>query len=249
MTSTHSLILFLAGGLAGFIDSIAGGGGLITVPTVALFLGMGPETIGTNKIAGTISALVALTVYSLQGHMNWKKGWKFTLCIVVGSYLGSTLNPYLPLSIFKALLLLTCPPLLWIIWKKDLWIEKEKGPLSVKRERFMIPLLGLACGFYDGVWGPGGGTFMFLSLFFVAQLPLFTALAISKLANMLSAGVALLNFSIHGYVHWDVGLWLSTGVVLGSFLGSTLASKKAGRIIRPTLVIVVFLLCGKVLFG
>ncbi len=245
--NAHWILLF-AGTIAGFIDSIAGGGGLITIPTLSLFLTMGPDTIGTNKIAGTISALLALGVYTSKGHMKWREGWLFTFFIGLGSFLGSVLNPYLPLVVFHCLLLLTCPPILWIIWKKELWIQRERSHLKPSKEILKISILGFACGFYDGIWGPGGGTFMFLSLFFIAKLPLFTALAISKLANMTSAGVSLINFARHDYVHWDLGFWLSAGIALGAITGSLTASQKSTTVIRPALVVVVSLLLAKVLF-
>ena len=236
------------GVIAGFIDSIAGGGGLITIPSLSLFLSLGPSTIGTNKIAGTLSALVALIVYSTQGHMKWKSGWLFTVFIGLGSFLGSSVNPWIPTSFFKVFLLISCPILLWILWRKDFWIEQESNHLEWNKNTRGIILSALLCGFYDGVWGPGGGTFMFLSLFFLAKFPLFTALAISKLANFTSAGVSLLNFAHRGFVQWHLGFSLAVGIVIGSLLGSLLATRKASQIIRPILLIVVCLLLSKVLF-
>lgn len=247
MNSYTHLILVASGVLAGFIDSIAGGGGLITIPTLSLFLTLGPHAIGTNKIAGTVSALLALIIYSFKGHMAWKQGWLFTLFIAAGSYFGSSLSPYLPLKVFRGFLIFTCPLILWILWKKDLWIQKEKSHTPTKKVGFYTPILGLSCGFYDGLWGPGGGTFMFLSLFFVAKFPLLTALAMSKLANMTSAGVSLFNFAQQKYVHWDLGLWLTLGISGGALSGSLLASHKSEAIVRPTLVVVTTLLLMKVL--
>lgn len=89
---------------------------------------------------------------------------------------------------------------------------------------------------------------MFLSLFFVAQFPLLTSLAISKLANTTSAGVSLFNFSRQGYVNWKLGTVLSLGILFGALVGSILATRQATRLVRPVLVLVVFLLLAKVLF-
>lgn len=243
-----SIILTLTGLLAGFIDSIAGGGGLITVPALSLFLGLGPLTIGTNKIAGTLSALVALMIYSSKGHMDWRRGWVFTLFIGAGSFLGSSLNPLLPVSIFPIFLAITCPLLLWILWKKDLWISKEAAHTSSSSNPKALVVLGLLCGFYDGLWGPGGGTFMFLSLFFVSRLPLLTSLAISKLANFTSAGVSLYNFARLGHVRWELGIYLSAGIVVGALAGSILATRRAAQIVRPILLIVVFILMIRIFY-
>lgn len=248
MPQFTELFLFFTGLVAGFVDSIAGGGGLITIPSLSLFLGLGSLTIGTNKIAGTLSALVALIIYSLKGHMDWKKGATFTLFVGLGSFLGSLVNPLVPTHWFRVFLFFTCPILLWVLWKKDLWVKAESDHLETPSPRtaWMV-VLALGCGFYDGVWGPGGGTFMFLSLFFVAQFPLLTSLAISKLANTTSAGVSLFNFSRQGYVNWKMGGVLSLGILLGAFLGSHLATRKAKNLVRPLLLIVVLLLLSKVL--
>lgn len=243
------LFLFFTGLVAGFVDSIAGGGGLITIPSLSLFLGLGSLTIGTNKIAGTLSALIALIVYSFKGHMDWKKGATFTFLVGLGSFLGSLVNPLVPPHWFRVFLLFTCPILLWVLWKKDLWVKAESDHLETPAPRtaWMVAL-ALGCGFYDGIWGPGGGTFMFLSLFFVAQFPLLTSLAISKLANTTSAGVSLFNFSRQGYVNWKLGTVLSLGILFGALVGSILATRQATRLVRPVLVLVVFLLLAKVLF-
>ena len=88
---------------------------------------------------------------------------------------------------------------------------------------------------------------MFLSLFFVAQFPLLTSLAISKLANTTSAGVSLFNFSRQGYVNWKMGCVLSIGILIWALLGSHLATRKAKNLVRPLLLIVVLLLLSKVL--
>jgi uncharacterized protein len=250
MSIEPTVFLFFAGLLAGFIDSMAGGGGLITIPSLSLFLAMGPECIGTNKIAATGAALIALLVYSLKGHMQWKQGGVFTLFIGLGALLGSSLTRWVSPAFFQGLLLFTCPVLLWVLWNKDLWVQKETQLDSKEnRRRFFLPVLGLLCGLYDGLWGPGGGTLMFLSLFFVGKLPLFTALAISKLSNTFSALLALLNFIHQGAVRWKLGLSLAAGVSFGALGGSLTVSRFKSQLIRPVLVLVVAMLWLKVLFS
>lgn len=242
------------GALSGFIDSIAGGGGLITLPAFTLALGPGPDAIGTNKIGATVGAAVALWVYYRKGHMDIRKSIVFALWIGAGSLLGSLVSPLLPKWIFTYILLVTCPVILWVVWRKDLWVQKElhehhhRSRLNV---RFLgdlrIILPGLVCGFYDGVWGPGGGTFMFLSLLFFARLPLFTALAASKLANTCSALVALSSYAARGYVHWQEGVFVALGIAGGAFIGANFATKNSAKVIRPVLVVVVGLLVLRLL--
>lgn len=252
----HPILLALAGAAAGFIDSIAGGGGLITLPTLSLAVGPGADAIGTNKIVGTTGALVALLVYLRGGHMQWGKSFAFTACVGLGSALGSLMGRHIPPHVFPWLLAVSCPVILWIVWKKDLWIAKEidEGKAKMSGRARLLQLAdpkifftGVAVGFYDGVWGPGGGTFMFLGLLFVARLPILTALAAAKFANTVSAAVALTSYAAGGYVHWIPGTCVAVGMALGAFFGARLASRSTANIIRPILAVVVMLLLIRLL--
>ena len=250
-----TLALLGAGLVAGFVDSIAGGGGLITLPSLMLVVGAGAQAIGTNKIVGATGALVALCVYARRGHMDLSRSIAFAGWIGVGSLLGSRVSPLLPVAAFPVLLGVTCPVLLWIVWRKDLWLshrEPTAQPPPSGWARLGSPAVvaaGLACGFYDGAWGPGGGTFMFLSLHFFVQLPLVTALAAAKRANRASALVALASYAQGGYVRWSSGVTLAIGVALGALVGARSASVHAQRIVRPGLAVVAVLLLLKILRG
>lgn len=245
----------IMGFIAGTIDSIAGGGGLITLPTLTLLVGPGAHAIGTNKIVGSIGAAMALAVYSRQHKIDWTVCIVFSVWIAAGSTLGGLATPHLPASVFKWLLLITCPLILWIVWRKDLWVAQETAHTQPRksswRALFHLPILasGLAVGFYDGAWGPGGGTFMFLALLFIARMPLFQALAASKFANTCSATAALITYGSQGYVHVVPGLTVATGMAAGAFLGAKFATKRASRIVRPVLAIVVCLLLVKLILS
>jgi uncharacterized protein len=234
------LTLIITGLAAGFIDSIAGGGGLITVPALMLLVGPGAHAIGTNKVAALVAAGVALLVYVRAGHMDWRRAISFTFCVAAGSFCGSLVTPSVPAAAFRWFLAVTCPLVLWILWRKDFWISSPRAAGSA----FGLPILlsGLACGFYDGLWGPGGGTFMFLSLLVFGKVPLLGALAASKLANTASALSSLTGYTLQGYVHWVEGAFLALGIGTGAFFGARTATHRASRIVRPVLTIVVVLL-------
>jgi uncharacterized membrane protein YfcA len=101
---------------------------------------------------------------------------------------------------------------------------------------------GFACGFYDGIAGPGGGTLMFLALLLIAKLPLLQAMATAKVANLASASVALGSFTLSGHVHWDKGVWMALGIGAGAAVGASMAQKRAATYARGALLIVVTLL-------
>jgi uncharacterized membrane protein YfcA len=101
---------------------------------------------------------------------------------------------------------------------------------------------GVLVGFYDGFFGPAGGTFMLLGLLWGVKLPLFEALLLSKLANTLSASVALVSYGIQGYVHVRYGVIMAIGMTAGGYMGAKLASNRAEKVVRPVLALVVVLL-------
>lgn len=234
----YSALIFLAG----FIDSVVGGGGLMTVPALTLLLGPGALAIGTNKILGTAAALTALIIYTRKGHLQIKPAIPFLLGIAGGTVSGASVASVLPVEVFKWLILLICPLLLVLILKKDFFIREIQPSKSPR----ILLFLGLACGFYDGVFGPGGGTFMFLSLYMFGGMSLLVAMTTSKLANTISASFSLATFHFQGNVSWSTGLPLMLFIVGGAFVGSQLAAKNAPRIVRPALIVVVTLLVLRV---
>ena len=265
LTSPEAL-LFLAALIAGFVDSIAGGGGLILLPAISLIVGAGPTAIGTNKLAALAMSLAALAVFTARGHTPWRKSAVFALAAAGGSLAGSRAALLIPQAVFPWLLAVTCPLLLYVVWQKDLWTPRDLQ-VQTDAERDGDPdgafvrlkrnlgadaaaiLGGLACGVYDGIWGPGAGTFMFLALLFFVRLPLLAALAASKVANALSAAVALGSYAASGHVRWSLAAIAAAAALAGGFLGARQATTRAARIVRPALVIVVLLLVVRVIAG
>ncbi len=234
------------GFLTGLVDSIVGGGGLISLPTLSIALAPGPEAIGTNKIVGSTGAFIALLVYARNGHLKWKEGLAFCLVCAVGSFFGSSSAPYVSKEFFRYLLLIMCPVILYIVWNRDQFFKEREN--FVKPHYSLFFLSAFASGFYDGFFGPGGGTFMFLGLFLGTGYPLLASIAISKMANTFSATTALITYAHNGYVHWREGLIMATGMVVGAYLGATYATKNITKIIRPMLTLVVVLLMIKLIW-
>lgn len=234
------LSALLVGLIAGLIDSIAGGGGLITLPYLTLELIDPAHAVGTNKIIGGLGALTAFLIYQRAHKTNLKEGLSFCLTIAAGSWTGSKITPYIPIAYFTWALLVMSPLILWVILQKDLLIkERIRSHKNLSLAAFASAFF---VGVYDGGFGPGGGTFMLLALLLVAKLPLLHALTLSKLANTFSAGTSLVSFAIGGYVHWGLGLTTGAAMIVGAFIGSRAASKHTLKLVRPTLVVVVIIL-------
>ncbi|MDO9183976.1 MAG: sulfite exporter TauE/SafE family protein [Bacteriovorax sp.] len=242
----NNYLLSFMGLLTGLVDSIVGGGGLISLPTLSIAIAPGAHAIGTNKIVGSVGALIALIVYARKGHLRWKDGISFCLVCAAGSFLGSSLAPYVSKDFFRYLLLIMCPVILYIVWNRDRFFEQKEN--FVKPHFSLFFLSAFASGFYDGFFGPGGGTFMFLGLFLGTGYPLLLSIAISKMANTFSATTALITFSHNGYVHWEEGIIMATGMIVGSYFGATYATKNITKIIRPMLTFIVVLLMIKLIW-
>lgn len=241
----HYILSFM-GFLTGLVDSIVGGGGLISLPTLSIAIAPGAHAIGTNKIVGSAGALIALIVYAKKGHLKWKDGLSFCTVCAFGSFLGSSAAPYVSKDFFRYLLIIMCPVILSIVWNRDKFFKEREN--FVKPHYSIFFLSAFASGFYDGFFGPGGGTFMFLGLFLGTGYPLLPSIAISKMANTFSATTALITYSHNGYVHWKEGAIMSIGMIIGSFIGASYASKNINKIIRPMLTLIVVLLMVKLIW-
>ena len=238
--SFEHILLIVAGTIAGFIDSIAGGGGLINLPVLSTILGPGVHAIGTVKVVAFVMAIVAFWVYLKRHPLNLKKGFAFISMVTVGSLLGSLVAPFLPRIYFQYLLIFACPVILWFLWNKKNFIQEVQEHQAKTLTAMMA--VGLLTGFYDGFFGPGGGTFYLLALLWGVRLSLLEALLLSKLANTMSAGIAAISYGVQGYIHWHEALIMSIGGLTGGFIGSKLASNRAEKIVRPILALVVVLL-------
>ncbi len=250
-------VYFLLVFVAGFIDAIAGGGGLITVPTIALIVGPGPLAIGTNKIVGFTAAFTAFVVYARNGQFHLQRGIIFATAVFAGSFGGSQVGTHIPSEYFKWMMLAVCPFILIMVLKKESLLSANRirpiaaadAVLAQDARNFWVVIgAGLACGFYDGILGPGGGTIMLLCLLVFAQMPILLAIGISKFANLLSALAALGGYALHDQVAWQIGFKLAVFAGAGAFLGSKLNTKRSAVLVRPMLALVVIMLFIKLAY-
>ena len=239
-------LLFLTGLAAGFVDSIAGGGGLITIP-VFLSLGMPPQlALGTNKLQATFGSGSAMWHYGRAGLIDFKSCRLGIVCTFIGATLGTlfvsqlrpdVLRQAIPwLLIAIALYLLFQPKL----GERDLHPRLESGPFHLG--------LGLLLGFYDGFFGPGTGTFWAMAYMLGLGFNLTRATAHTKVMNFTSNLASLAVFAIGGHVHLGAGLCMGVGQWLGAWLGSKVVIKKGTKLIRPIFIIVVLAITARLLW-
>ena len=236
LTPHLELLLFAAAFFAGFVDSIAGGGGLITVPAM-LIAGIPPlQTLGTNKVQSIFGAASATLAYARKGHVHLRSQLPMALMAVVGGALGAALATVLPGDTLRALLpFLLIAIALYFALKPNLGdVERHQRLSRLAFGLTLVPLIG----FYDGAFGPGTGSFLMLSFVTLAGFGLLKATAHTKLLNFGSNLGALLVFVFYGVILWKIGLLMGFGQFLGAQAGSRLAMRSGARIIKPLLVTV-----------
>jgi uncharacterized membrane protein YfcA len=226
--------------LAGFIDSIAGGGGLISLPAYYLINLPARLAAGTNKVSASIGTLTSVIRYGKSAKIDWIPAAIATAGSLTGAYFGAealkAVDEQLILKIMIVILPLVCIVLL--LRRGDFQRTKPVGNWKYPA----YAAIGLIVGFYDGMIGPGTGTFLILLFSGVTGMNPLMASGTAKVVNLASGLSSLVSFLLGGYVIWSLGIAAGLFSVAGNLLGSGLAIKKGTKIIQSVLVIVLGLI-------
>ncbi|WP_324171569.1 TSUP family transporter [Sulfurimonas sp.] len=240
------LILFFVGILAGIIDTIAGGGGLITIPAL-LFAGMPPATaLGTNKLQSVFGTFTA-SLYFIRKKMIKLKDMKLMIII---AFCSSIFGGWALLKIDSSLLIKIVPILLILIGiffllSKDIGkVEKHKIVSTV----FFTFTFIVIISFYDGFFGPGTGSFFTIAFIYLLGNNILQATAQTKILNFATNLGSLLIFSFLGEIYLWIGLVMGFGQIIGATIGAKLVISKGQKLIRPLVVIISFAMSFKLLF-
>ena len=228
------LLLFVAAFIAGFIDSIAGGGGMITIPAM-LLAGIPPlETLGTNKLQALFGSGSATVAYAGAGHVELKRQLPMAWLSAIGAAFGAALATVIPAETIRMVLpILLVGIAIYFALKPNIGDVDKHRRLSEAAFAFtVVPLIG----FYDGVFGPGTGSFFMLAFVSLAGFGVLKATAHTKLLNFGSNVGAFAFFLAYGAVLWKVGIIMGIGQLLGAQAGSSFAMKKGAKIIKPLLI-------------
>lgn len=226
--------LFAVAGVAGCVDAIAGGGGLITLPAL-IIAGLDPvSAIATNKLQSSAGSVSATVAFARRGLIRWPEAWPIALAAGAASILGALCVSVTPRAVLDAgVPILLIGIALYFAFAKRM--SSEDAAARITPLAFAASA-GPLVGFYDGVFGPGAGAFYMVGFVTLLGLGVVRATAHTKLANAASNLGSLALFAASGHVVWVVGLAMAAGAFLGAQVGSMLAVRLGARLIRPLLV-------------
>ena len=248
LTIATALFLLAASFFAGFIDSIAGGGGLIQLP--ALLIGLPKsdtaEVLGTNKLSSIFGTTTAAVLYRKQIKPDPKVLVAMGLPALLGSAGGAMLASKIPTSSMRPMVLV-----LLIVVAVYTWFKPDLGKFEnlrhlPKRRVQIAAIAGVIIGFYDGIFGPGTGSFLMLILVASLGYAFITASAIAKVVNVATNVGAILVFGINGAVIWQIGIIMGVANISGAVIGARLAIKGGSTLVRKVFLFVTVALIVKV---
>ena len=248
LSLTTGLFLLAASFFAGFIDAIAGGGGLIQLP--ALLIGLPKsdtaEVLGTNKLSSVFGTTTAAALYRKQIKPDPKILLGMGVPAFFGSAAGAALASRIPTSSMRPMVLVLLITVAIYTWFKPDLGKFENLRHLPKRRIQIAAFAGVVIGFYDGIFGPGTGSFLMLILVASLGYAFITASAIAKVVNVATNVGAIAVFGIHGAVIWQIGIIMGIANITGAIIGSRLAIKGGSTLVRKVFLIVTFALIIKV---
>jgi uncharacterized protein len=240
VTITTELIalLILAAIAASFVDAVAGGGGLIIMPAL-LMAGLSPvQAVATNKLQATFGIAFSTLHFYKKGLINLKPMIPMIAYAMIASMVGAITVQYVPTGFLKKLM-----PIILIVVAIYFLIAPKPRPIKqIAPFLWVMPI-----AFYDGFFGPGGGSFYLFCHVALVGLDMVTANARSKMLNVASNAGALAIFLFSGEIIWVIGFSMILGQLIGAKLGAIAALKFGANLIRPVVVIICVIIAGKLL--
>ncbi|MGI5888291.1 MAG: sulfite exporter TauE/SafE family protein [Oscillospiraceae bacterium] len=228
--------------LAGLVDSIGGGGGLISIPAYLLAGVPAHLAVGTNKLSSSLGTAVAASRYTRKKLVVWKAALPSAAAALVGSYAGANLSMLVSEKVISILVFIIVPAASLVVFDKKLFKERELNPPAGSRVIAVCSISALLIGAYDGFYGPGTGTFLIIAFNAIARLRMDTSNANAKIVNLTSNIVSLCVFLTSGQVIVALGLAAAACNMIGNYIGAGLAVKNGSRIVKPVIAAVLGLL-------
>jgi uncharacterized membrane protein YfcA len=248
---TTLILLCLAAAAAGWIDAVVGGGGLLLLPALLLGLPHVPAAhiLGTNKAVSIVGTSGAAVTYLRKAPVEVKTAVRIGCMALAGSMTGAFFAAGISSEVLRPVIMVVLLGVAaFVMLRPSFGRAQAGGPVGGRRVAVAIVLVGGGIGFYDGLFGPGTGTFLVLALTAVLHLDLVTASANAKIVNVCTNGGALAMFAYQGTVIWQLAALMAVFNLTGGMLGARMALKKGSEFVRGVLLVVVLSLVAKLAF-
>lgn len=240
------ILIVVAAFGAGWIDAVVGGGGLLQLPALLLIPGITPvQAMATNKLASVFGTATSSITYYKRAKPDIRTAIPMALIALIGSFGGAILATALPASVFKPIIVIALLAVALFTALRPQMGAATELRFSGHKHHVAAGASGLVIGFYDGLIGPGTGTFLVITLVSLLGYDFLQASAKAKIVNFATNAGALMLFIPHGAVLWALGMILAIANVAGSYLGSRMAISRGTTFIRVVFLSVVVLLIGK----
>ncbi len=249
LLSLQSLFCCLAFFFAGVIDSISGGGGLITIP-VMLAVGIPVHYItGTNQFSAWLGTGVAAYKYVKSGNIHFRSALITIPFAVLCSYIGAKMNLMIPDRYLKIFMLVTVPIIaVFLFTNKKLGSDDRADEQTPRSVAVWSAVIGIVLGWYQGFYGPGAGTFFMLAYAALLKLSLVRATGNTRFVVAIASVTSVITYAASGAVIWKLAIAATVFNIAGSYLGASLAIRNGAKIIRPIMFCMVALLMVKLIF-
>ena len=233
--------------LAGLIDAIGGGGGLISLPAY-LIAGLPTHAaVATNKLSSTCGTTLATLRFIKNGLVNLKLAIPSVIAAIIGSSIGANLSLLIKEEIMLYIMIAILPICAFLVLNKKLFHDGGENEITLDRRTYITATIAaLIIGMYDGFYGPGAGTFLIIAFTVFAKISMKTANAQAKVINLTSNITSLIIFLINGEVLFSVGIVAAACNMLGGYIGAGLVMKNGAKIVKPSIIFVLILLALKV---
>ena len=232
--------------LGGFVDAVAGGGGLISLPAYMIAGLPVHNAIATNKLSSGMGTTVATYRLASLGYIPWRKAALCIVMAIIGSSTGAKLALMVDADLFKKLMLVIIPATaIYVMRNKNM--DEPKEPLGDRQTVIRASLVALLIGVYDGFYGPGTGTFLILLLSGFAHISLKESNGIAKSINLTTNLSSLAVYLMNGKVIILLGLAGGLFGIVGNYIGVTFFKNKGAKAVRPLMIIVLVIFFIKIL--
>ncbi len=239
------ILLCAAAAMAGWVDAVSGGGGLLQLP--ALFLALPEATpvqvLGTNKVSSFLGTAAATGTYWGRARPDVRTALPMVVAAVVGATLGAVTASRLPVEVFRPIIVILLVAVwVWTLLSPQLGRSQQLRWQGRRRHYVVATVAGLAIGFYDGLLGPGTGSFLLIVLVAVLGYSFLNASSTAKVVNLGTNAASIVVFGVTGSVLWVLGLLMGVCNVAGAVVGARMAIRRGSEFVRLVFLAVVGLL-------